>query len=990
MRNIRHQREKTLDYNGAVNAPREAGRLAALALLMVLYGGVPASALDARAVLAAYSVTTWGGNNGFLFGDTNAFAQDSTGYLWLGTSNGLVRFDGVRFVRWNMEGVPPDAFVMALHASSDGSLWVGMTNEVVRIRDDEATVYSSDHGFRGGLVAQIVEDRDGTIWVGGTAGVWRFRGDRWEQLGAQQHLSARTCRALFLDRDGTLWVGTADGLFRRNAAEDSFQQVTTSSVEALSADASGSLWASNQAKTLTAVTGHPGLREWPGLRFGAARELLHDRHGNLWVGTQGQGLLLLRAATTAVPSFDQVTQRDGLATSAVRALYEDREGNIWVGMTGGLTRLSEKKVTNIAEGETVSALATTGDGSIWIGTNSGLIRLIDGSEQRYGAADGLPNQTIRALHTDRNGRLWVATSRGPARFAAGRFVPVDLPKGILLQRITAMTSDGHGALWISDVDEGLLRLTRDRLAPVKATGFEPLTSIYADRDNRIWLAQLRGELAVYSDGKFASYRAADGSRVGAVSTLYEDSQGTVWVGKTTGLSRLEHDRVVNVENEHLANGVLAIVEDLDNHLWIATREGILQASFTDLSRMITDASTAQYRVYDVADGLAGVPARALPGGIRGVDGAIWFATTNGAARIVPQRPAQATPGARLHIEGVIADDRQLRPASQTVLPAGTSRIEIQYTALTLESASTSRFLYRLDGYDVDWVHAGTQRAALYTNLPPGPYRFRVTNSGMGSQGEAIWDFSIAPKIYQTRAFAVAVGGLLLLIVSGAWRLRLLHLRRQFQVVLTERVRIAREVHDTLLQGLFGVALQIDGISKQLESSPERTKERLENVREMVGRYIRETRSSIWLLRSESLQGRRLPDVIHEAAKTLTADTPVQLRFEVTGYVRQLAAELEQQLLRIVNEAIVNIVKHARATEVQLDLRYHADALNIRVSDNGCGFATERVAGDDPLGLGLIGIRERAEQIGATLTLSSAPGRGTEIELVVTNLRGHGR
>lgn len=941
-------------------------------------------ALDGQEVLAEYSVTTWVGTDGFSFGDANAIAQDKSGYLWLGTSVGLVRFDGVRFVPWKIEGVPLDTYVSALHASSDGSLWVGLSTGIVRIRGEVATDYTSRQGFRGALAGRIVEERDGTIWAGGAEGLWRFRDDRWEQVLAQQGFTARASSALFIDPEGVLWVGTSEGIFRRNPRENMFQQVTkpTSFVTAIAADSFGSLWATDPVRSFVTISNGPSLAGWPGRGFGPATEILGDRHGNMWVGTPGQGVLRLRPIGRRYEGLEQVTRKEGLAANAVRALFEDREGNIWIGMTGGLTRLSERTVTSLAEGEAVSALIATDDGSIWVGTNAGLIRLTGRRQQRYTVQDGLPSDTIRALHAGNDGTLWVATSQGPARLVGRRFRSVPLPDGSRLQRITAITTQGDGAVWFTDLDDGLFRFADGIFTAVDGNRLQRSMAVYADTAGRVWIGQLSGDVAVYENGRLSFHSAADGSNIGTVTTIYEDSHGYVWFGTTTGLGRFEDGRFIREDIEDIASGVLAIAQDDHSHLWISTRAGILRASFTEPTNSVGGSSVlTDFRVYNASDGLPGIPVRAMPSAVRGLDGTLWFATANGAARISPQQLTEPSVDPAVRIESVIADDRDLKPESQQKLPAGTSRIEIQYTLLTLTSASSGRFLYKMDGYDRDWVRAGRRREAVYTNLPPGRYRFRVTSLGEALRQEDVWDFAIEPRFYQTRSFAVLGAGLLILLISAAWRLRLLHVRNQFKAVLAERARIAREIHDTVLQGLFGVALQVDGISKQLESSPEGTRERLEAVRRSVSRYIRETRSSIWLLRSPSLEERNLPAAIREAAETLTAGTPVHLEFDITGPVRPLANGLEEQVLRIVHEAIMNVVKHAQASVIHLTLRYEPESVCLRVSDNGCGFDTERVATTERARWGLVGMSERARQVGARLKLSSAVGRGTEVELV---------
>ena len=327
-------------------------------------------------------------------------------------------------------------------------------------------------------------------------------------------------------------------------------------------------------------------------------------------------------------------------------------------------------MTSVAEGETVSALATTRDGSVWVGTNAGLIRLIDGRPRRYTEDDGLPSASIRALHAERDGTLWAATIGGPARLVGGRFVAVSLPDGIRLQRITGMTTDAEGALWITDNDDGLFRLAHDTLVLVDA-GLQRSASVFTDRTSRVWIGQRNGSLTVYDKGRLASYSAAGGPD-GTVTAVYEDSHGKVWIGTTTGLGRFENERFVREDIEDLAIGVLAIVEDDHDQLWIATRAGILRASLAELTTPNTDSSRlTDFQVYDVSDGLPGVVARAFPGGVRAADGSLWFATAGGAARIVPERLAEPSLRSAIRVEAVIADDRQLKPESHTALPPGT-------------------------------------------------------------------------------------------------------------------------------------------------------------------------------------------------------------------------------------------------------------------------------------------------------------------------------
>ena len=965
---------------------RNTANRATIVVMLVLSGALPSHTLYAQEVRATHSLTTWTGTNGFTFGDTWAIAQDTTGYLWLGTSLGLVRFDGVRFVPFSrINGIPLNTYATAVTATGDGSVWVGLATGIVRVRGDEATMYNSDRGFRGGVLSRIVEDGSGTLWTTGTGGIWRFQHGRWEQMGSRDGLPERASWTLFIDPHRTLWAATAEGIFRRAVDDDVFQQVTRSRavVNAIAVDAGGSLWATDPMQTVAAVVRDGKQRGAPLTGFGAANELLLDRPGRLWVGTQDRGLLRMPPAEQARGQIAQLTQRDGLATNSIRELFEDREGNIWIGMLGGLARLAEKTVTSLAEGDAISSVAATADGSVWIGTESGLIRVIHGRQLRYSVGEGLPASDIRALHTDSAGVLWVATNGGGlATWTAERFRTVVSPRGLSIQRITALASDRGGTLWGTDLVEGLFRVAHGVISSVSTPDLQPLTAASMDRAGKLWLGQLLGDVAVYSAGQFDRYPSVRDENA-TVTTIYEDSHGDVWIGMSTGLGRFENGRVVPLRNEHFASGVLAIVEDSHDQLWIATRAGIVRANLPGLARLTPDsAEWADYRVYDAADGLPGQAARAFPSAVRSIDGSLWFVTTNGAARIDSQRLRERRAAPPIRIEAVIADDQARKPQPHTALPSGTSRIEIQYAVMTLNSASGTTFLYKLDGYDSDWVRAGIKREAVYTNLAPRPYRFRVTTTRAGVSNETVWDFSIAPRFYQTRLFMVAVFGAVAVMFSISWRLRVLHLRKQFALVLAERTRIAREIHDTLLQGLAGIAVQIDGISRQPQLSPDGTKQRLDKIRLMVGRYIRETRSSIWLLRSESLEERDLPTLIRDRVEDLCTGAPICLKLDVVGRPARLQNDVTCEVIPLVNEAVLNVLKHAGASELHVTLRYQHDGLAIQVSDNGCGFDPSTRTIDGRTGFGLIGMEERAKRIGAVLKVSSAVGRGTQIDLII--------
>jgi signal transduction histidine kinase len=392
-----------------------------------------------------------------------------------------------------------------------------------------------------------------------------------------------------------------------------------------------------------------------------------------------------------------------------------------------------------------------------------------------------------------------------------------------------------------------------------------------------------------------------------------------------------------------------------------------------------------FRTYDTSDGLAGFPVQAGDrNGIRASDGTLWFVTSRGLSVVEPRALAIARPTPRVAIDAIEVNDRPVADAAHA-LSAGATKLQISYTLPELTYPLKSRFRYRLDGFDSGWVDAGNRRQALYTNLPPGRYAFHVDASGdegRWSDAEAIWAFSIAPRFYRTWWFYGLVGLALSAAIWGAWELRVRQLRRHFSLVLGERVRLSRELHDTLLQSLVGVALEFDAVSKSLDTSPDLAKARVVKIRERVEEYIREARRSIWSLRSPALETGDLIDALRDGAARATSDQPVELEFSVSGVPQRYASDVEHQLMRIGHEAVLNAARHAEAHTIRMHVDFGAETVALRVADDGRGFDIHRTVEGTTDHYGIITMRERAEQVGGHVTITSHPGRGTVVEAIV--------
>jgi signal transduction histidine kinase/ligand-binding sensor domain-containing protein len=968
--------------------PFQRPRLALGVLVATLGWASSAWGLDPARSISDYSLTSWSDSDELLSGGISAIVQDAEGYLLLGTTNGLVTFDGMRFARWQGEPALPETAVSALSLARDGSLWIAWRDlGITRVRHGRASSYTLQDGLPLGNITKILESRDGTIWVTAYGGVSRFREGRWEQIGTRFGLPAQI-GGLYEDRQGALWAGTLIGVFRLLPTEERFQifSSTRQLVSDFSEDADGGMWVTDSRQALRRLG-----EATPSAAIGSERlsgegvRLLRDRHGSLWAATRGQGLLRIRPGKGNAPSLiDRFVHRDGLISDEVRTLLEDRNGHIWVGTPRGLTRLSDSSVTTVPMDEGVMAVMGTDDGSVWVGTRRGLKRIGRETSQQFGLAHGLPSEWVTSLHLDRSGTLWVGTQRGVARRIGDRFVPLPLPQGVRLDRVGAMAGDPEGGVWLSDYGTGVVRWHDGRLQTFEdLLGHLPGYSAFTDRDGRVWLGFGDGTVAVHDGKRFQLFSEKDGLPGGIVHAIHQDQHGTMWVGTTKGLSRFASGRFATVAADRLSGAAVSLMlEELCGDLWIVLSDAVVRVDAEELRKAAEDRSPrVRYDVFTRSDGLRDAPVKLWwPSAARDRDGRLWFVTAGGLAVVDPMQLIHDPAPPPIRVESLTADGRELDRAADVRLASNTARIEVRYSAVDLTAASKLHFRYRLDGFDSDWVDAGTRRQAVYTNLPPGTYQFRVANSYNDRrwyESREVWAFRIEPAFHQTGWFYAVCLVALGVTLWGAWRLRLRQVQTRFALVLHERARMAREIHDTLLQGLVGAAVQSKIISTLLDSHPGAARELLDRLRTQAEQSVRETRESIWNLRAPGLDA-DLAALLQDTGENLTAGSRVSFELAVSGRPSPCAPSVAEQLLRVAQEAIRNAVRHADATRLDVRLEYAGRFVVLSVSDNGRGLQPDP---REAPGWGLVNMRERARQIGGRLTLANNPGAGMRVELV---------
>jgi len=972
-----------------------------LSVLAVPRGLWVASALAETTSGAYFALTAWPSETGELPGDVFAIAQDARGFLWLGGPTGLVRFDGAEFRRWPIEEsddeLPPGP-VHTLVGATDGSLWVGLAGGagIARIRDGRVTRFAREDGAPAAAGA-LLQDRRGAIWATSRDGLFRYAEGTWSALGDEEPLAGEQAISLLEDSTGAIWVSSVAGVYRLDESGVELVDSTATTVDAIAEDASGGIWISDFDQFIRRIATGETPREGPGVRGPAgAWRALRGQDGGLWVAAWSS-LMRIPDPEAPDPIIERVAYEHRMAGSP-RALFEDRDGNVWVGMRGGLLRLSRTSLRPV-DGPTLEGLTNEGvrtmaagaDGSVWVATAYGLTRFEGADRHSYTVS------RIMSLHADREG-LWISTPDRFGRFEDGHFSPVTVPGEFSPRRILAMTTDQTGALWLCSSLDGPVRWEGARLERFEghpAVFNRGCNSIYADSRGRVWIGFLTGGVAVYDPGgygggAFTTFGEDEGLTRGTVLSIVEDPRGAIWLATPSGLNRYDGGMFFSLtaEDAPLVDIVPALVTDDEGNLWVGVNSGagLLRLAPRQVDEFASGRSPSlEYAIFDETDGMQQGAQAWQVGGVRGPDGRLWVATGLGLVVIDPQDLPVTRRPARPEIQTLTVDGQRRAVDDGLVLPARTSTVAIDYASVQLTSASKLRYRYRLDGVDEDWVLAGGSRSARYTALPPGDYRFRVSATDTGRwTDEQVLAFSLAPPFYRTTQFAVlAVLGSVLLMVA-AWWLRLRGLRRQYSLVFAERARVSREIHDTLLQSLAAIGVELETIASQTEPAQGVLRDELARLRRRAGHTLREARDSILELRSTPIERRPLGDALRDVVRRASGSASVPVTFREQGRRRPTPGDVDVQLARIAQEAVSNALRYGSPGSVTVTLTYEPERVVLSVVDDGCGFDPALVCppADGGSHFGLVTMQERAERAGGHLTIDSRPGGGTRIEAVL--------
>ncbi|WP_416637302.1 triple tyrosine motif-containing protein [Pseudomonas sp. OHS18] len=930
-----------------------------------------------------------------------ALAQTGDGYLWLGSDGGLLRFDGFAFKAYQPDDGQPLGTVASLLAVED-SLWVGLRAGGARLIEGRTThSFPPGQGLPGGAVYGLARDHEGTLWAAAHEGLARFEGERWTRVGAGDGFDAQNARAVFVDRDGTVWAASSHHLYQRPAGAPRFTEVagTLDWASQIAQAPDGSIWIAERYvnRLHRVVPGpQPHLQSQP--VDAPINGLLFDDAGGLWTSTPGNGLRRYQKAQLPLDlaHAERVTRREGLSADYLWPLLEDRDGTVWAGSNAGLDRfrLRELSPAPLPAGTLNAALAVASDGALWAASgNRGLMRLHDGELQRWPIAE-----PVTALLADRAAGVWAGGPHGIWQAtASGVALQAKLPEQAAEDAsVRAMTLAPDGSLWVSINGLGLFVLRGDQWQAVATVSELPSqvmpVSAGGDEQGRLWFGYRDNLLVSRQGDAMRRWGAADGLHIGHVTAqLHHD--GVSWVGGQHGLARFDGERFQTLPLP--ANGqfdnIYALLPGHDGDLWVHGKGGIVQLPAHEVARALAEPGyRLRYRSLSLDGSLANDPYRVLPlpTGVIAADGKLWFSTSAGVSLLDPARQPAAAALPAVVIEGVQVDGVPQGLPATLQLPAASRRLVIDYAALNLRAPQSLAFRYRLLGYDRDWIEAGRQRRATYTGLPAGDYRFEVQvfdQSGGEPAAPTILAFNVAQAFYLRPLFYVPLAALLSLILWWLHRRALRRdrqrLRLQLHAQQGERERIARELHDTLLQSLQGLMLRFQAATDTLASEhPART--RLERALDRADEVMQEGRERVQQLRQPGASGLGLATELNQFVQGL--DEPgIEISLHVRGDKRALQPTVQDAAYRIAVEAIGNALRHGAARSISVTLSYGARHFRLGIEDDGLGIAADYATAEGrPQRWGVRGMHERAALVGGALSVQAPARGGTRVELQI--------
>ncbi len=953
--------------------------------------------------MSQYLRSRWDGSSGFPGGPVYAITQTADGYLWIAAEKGLVRFDGLTFKLFqpaeSVAGTDPVA--LQLVPAPRSTLWALLRRSIfARYHNGFYEPIPRDVLW---LATAMAPASDGAMLVADVRlGVVLVRQDRVETVLRADALPRSPVISVAQTPKGDFWVGTRDaGLVHAQAGRSVMvtEGLPDQKINCLVPHGDDELWIGTDS----------GIARWDGrqvTRAGLPSTLDHvrvttmitDRDANVWMGTP-EGLWRLTRRGRA--SLDHLSSGSG-----VTALFEDRDGNLWVGTPRGIERWRDGVFTAYPEVRTV----TNGDvGPIFVDATDrvwfapptgGLYRMSDGRVTEV-TASGLHKDVIYSLDGS-GGDRWIGRQRGGLTHLrtqgdaviAETFTQRD---GLAQNYVYAVHRDRGGAVWAGTLSGGVSRFRDGGFTNYSAAdglASNTVAAILDATDGTTWFATPNGASA-RTAGRWRRYTTADGLPSDEINTLFEDAVHDIWLGTAAGLALVHESNLQSFSlPDALRAPILGIAEGANGWLWIATADRVLRVDRRALLRNAPVDTVV--REFGAADGLLGIEGVKRHRSVTtDSHGRVWLSTNGGLAMVDPVRIADRSGPALVRIDGVSADGVPVAGSGVLSIPPRRQRLTLAFTGLSLSVPERVRFRYRLDGFDHDWSEPVSVRQAVYTNLGPGPYFFHViacNSDGAWNGAEATLAFTIAPALWETRWFQGSIVIILAAAVRAGYRIRVRQVARQlnvrFEERLAERTRIARDLHDTLLQSFHGAIFRFQAAINMLPDRPTEAKQRLEHAIDQAAHAVTEGRDAVAHLRSTATDAHDLGEAISVLGEELAAAEMVDhhptttIDVAVSGTPQALHPILRDDVYRIAAEALRNAFRHARARRIEVEIQYDVKQFQVRIRDDGRGIDPAVLDGQRAGHFGLFGMRERAELIGGRLEIWSEVGAGTEVDLTV--------
>jgi ligand-binding sensor domain-containing protein/signal transduction histidine kinase len=1002
-------------------------------------------ALDPSRTMSQYMSDHWGIDRGFPAGSVTAITQTRDGYLWIGTDKGLIRFDGSAFREFQQ--ATPTTFsiggVQQLVVDGKGSLWILLqSTKILRYHDGKFELGRDEAEFG---ITSVSRQRDGTVLLSSLAyGALEYRAEKYQSLTPSAYSTSLTPNQTSAAGDNlSSRLSWATGVATHRFAEPN------SAVISMAETPDGTVWLGTRDKGLFSMNKgrvYPSGMKLPDAKINC---LLSGEKGELWIGTD-KGLTRWNGSEVTSQGVPP-----SLSHSQILNMIRDRDGNLWVGTTAGLVRLSDGGGVNTQDNpehrRTITALFEDREGNLWIGTPHGIECLRDSAFVTY-TVPGQASESSGPIFIDREDRLWFGPIEGGLSWMRGRKVgsiKSDLLNQDVVYSITGNPTENPAAsndeLWIGRQQGGLTNLRNLGGAIIAKTYTErdglaqnSVYTVHQSADGTVWAGTLSGGVSRLKDGKITTYTVAnglgansvasiadapdgtmwfatagglselvqnrwrtyttrDGLPANDVSCILRDSAGIVWIGTTSGLAYLKGDRAYAGGHESLRESVLGIAEDHNGALWVVTLNHVLRVSRAALLR--GDVRDEDIREYGLPDGLHGTEGVRRDRSVaEDLHGDIWLSMNRGLSVVVPRRPDGEAVPAIAHVESVSVDGNPVAMEPAVRIPSSHRRISIDYTGLSFAVPDRVRFRYRLDGFDQTWSEPVSSRRAIYTNLGPGAYRFRVVASnsyGQWNGSEASLAFHIAPAFWQSWWFQLSTILALACVTWLLYRLRLYQISRQFDMRLEERIgertRIARELHDSLLQGFQGLLFHLQAAQNMLPERPQDASKALDGVLDQGDQVLAEARNAVQDLRASSVVHDDLSEALAVTAEELAAHHPaIKFRVLVEGKPRSLDPILRDEVYRFAREALRNAYNHAHADNIEAEVTYADLRFVLRIRDDGSGIDPKVLFSGSRAGhWGLPGMRERAKNFGGKMEVWSEGGAGTEVELIIPALIAYG-